>query len=87
MAAKSSVNENKVPAMIVSASLVRSGRNHGKAWKSGRGEVSQPRVVISPANLSLFSSQIFSLFSVCAFRSIRIILKKNCNFRGATLFG
>jgi hypothetical protein len=51
--AKSSVNENKVFAMNVTK---RRGRSRGKAWKSGRGEVPQLRVVISPANFSLFCS-------------------------------
>jgi hypothetical protein len=38
MAEKSSENENKVYAMTVTETC-KSDPNHGKAWKSGRGEV------------------------------------------------
>jgi hypothetical protein len=51
MAGKSSANENKVFAMSVtkpSIKLGKNGRGASFAWKSGRGGVSPPSMVINP---------------------------------------
>jgi hypothetical protein len=51
MAEKSSENENKVFAMTLTQPC-KSGRNHPKAWKCGRGEVSLAKVELTPLSIN-----------------------------------
>jgi hypothetical protein len=74
-AVKSSERENKVSALNVSEPIKersktrKSGRIHGKAWKSGRGEVGLLVWLISTVNFCLFAPS-YLIVQVSSFSAI-----------------